>query len=172
MRKSFTRAVAFLLSVVLCLGLFPVTTFADEGPTWPQYTNITLNENAKITCSVNSEKSRAITKIELTNYDAPVTGEPASNGDNTLLVGEITVYVDEALDKNFQYEIKPDALTATADVPTGFQPETTSFSQVTFLMGETEAVGQAFAFKNNGNTDPWDCYVYKFKVVVNEKVFD
>ncbi len=59
MRKSFTRAVAFLLSVVICIGLFPATSLAANPPSaWPKIDTLTKNEGATLSSTNNHTYDR------------------------------------------------------------------------------------------------------------------
>ena len=71
MKKSYTRIIAFLLSVVMCIGLLPVVSYAAPGLTFPKIDSLTKNEGAKLKADRNPTYDRTITGVEHTEYDAP-----------------------------------------------------------------------------------------------------
>ena len=54
MKKSYTRIIAFLLSVVMCIGLLPVVSFAAPVQTFPKIDSLTKSECAKLEAYRNS----------------------------------------------------------------------------------------------------------------------
>ena len=82
MKKSYTRIIAFLLSVVMCIGLLPVVSFAATGQTFPKIDSLTKSEGAKLEAYRNSNYDRTVTGVEHIEYDKP------KEEDGELVVGE------------------------------------------------------------------------------------
>ena len=127
MRKSFTRAVAFLLSVVLCLGLFPISAFAAENTSWPKLTGLTLKSGATLESDGNAD-DRDILKVDFSNYtdlgDAGTSGEYALKS-----VGKVTISVASALSSSFDYVVSPGTWTPEfTTVPSDLKDTTKNLS--------------------------------------------
>ena len=127
MRKSFTRAVAFLLSVVLCLGLFPISAFAAENTSWPKLTGLTLKSGATLESDGNAD-DRDILKVDFSNYiDLEDVG---TSGEYTLKsVGKVTISVASALSSSFDYVVSPGTWTPEfTTVPSDLKDTTKNLS--------------------------------------------
>ena len=170
MKKSYARIIAFLLSVVMCIGLLPSVTFAADVTAWPKLENVALNGTVTLTAA-NATCNRAVTKVELKNYAAPEDGG-VSNGYSNKVVGEILLYVSEELDPGFNYTLAGNSLTGTATIPDGYTADNGLTSPHTFGMGVTEQYSTPIAYGNS--TADEANYVYKLKVVVESagKEFD
>ena len=170
MKKSYTRIIAFLLSVVMCVSLLPSVTFAADVTAWPKLENVALNGTVTLTAA-NATCNRAVTRVELKNYAAPEDGG-VSNGYSNKVVGEILLYVSEELDPGFNYTLAADSLTGTATIPDGYAADNGLTSPHTFGMGVTERYSTPIAYGNSTNDEA--NYVYKLKVVVESagKEFD
>ena len=127
MKKSYTYIVAFLLSFLLCLGLAPVNAYADETPTWPQLTELTLADNAKLTTVKNASTSyqRKITSVTFRNYKKLKKLDPDS-GFDCYSVGKIDVYIEKNPSSSYVYQLAANALTAqfTENIPDGWENKT------------------------------------------------
>ena len=170
MKKSYTRIIAFLLSVVMCVSLLPSVTFAADVTAWPKLENVALNGTVTLTAA-NATCNRAVTRVELKNYAAPEDGG-VSNGYSNKVVGEILLYVSEELDPGFNYTLAGNSLTGTATIPDGYKADNGLTSPHTFGMGVTERYSTPIAYGNS--TADEANYVYKLKVVVEKagKEFD
>ena len=158
MKKSYTRIIAFLLSVVMCIGLLPVVSFAAPGQTFPKIDSLTKNEGAKLKADRNPTYDRTITGVEHTEYDAPRAE------DVYLVVGELTIYINEAMQGDFIYTLSANALNVTfKDVPDGYGTEP-AFVDNQFSSKKTEGLSGAFAFDEAEET----LYAYKVKIAVAE----
>ena len=164
MRKSFTRAVAFLLSVVLCVGLLPMRIFAEDTPkTWPTLTSLTLNEGAKLKAQkAAATNDRDIKAVTYENY-AELKIIDDSSAQKTYSVGMVTLYVETAL-KSYAYKLTTGALNkAFPDtLPDGVKL-TGNFEPLSFAKGKTEENGLSFAEFGTSAI-----YIYEFKIVVGE----
>ena len=164
MRKSFTRAVAFLLSVVLCVGLLPMRIFAEDTPkTWPTLTSLTLNEGAKLKAQkAAATNHRDIKAVTYENY-AELKIIDDSSAQKTYSVGTVTLYVETALKASYAYKLSTGALNkAFLNPPPDGVTLTESFEPVSFLKGTTESNGLSFAECDTA------IYIYEFKIVVGE----
>ena len=162
MKKSYTRVIAFLLSVVMCVGLLPVTSFAAAGQTFPAIDSLTKNEGAKLLCANNHTYDRTIVSVEHTEYAAP----RAEDGE--IVVGELTIYINEAMQGDFEYMLSTNALNVTfKGVPEGYGTDP-GFVANQFSAKKTEGHSGAFAFDEAEEI----LYVYKVKIKVAEKSHD
>ena len=158
MKKSYTRVIAFLLSVVMCVGLLPVTSFAAAGQTFPAIDSLTKNEGAKLLCANNHTYDRTIVSVEHTEYAAP----RAEDGE--IVVGELTIYINEAMQGDFEYMLSTNALNVTfKGVPEGYGTDP-GFVANQFSAKKTEGHSGAFAFDEAEEI----LYVYKVKIKVAE----
>ena len=168
MRKSFTRAVAFLLSVVLCVGLLPMRIFAEDTPkTWPTLTSLTLNEGAKLKAQkAAATNDRDIKAVTYENY-AELKIIDDSSAQKTYSVGMVTLYVETAL-KSYAYKLTTGALNkAFPDtLPDGVKL-TGNFEPLSFAKGKTEENGLSFAEFGTSAI-----YIYEFRIVVGEPPID
>lgn len=160
MKKSFNRIIALFLTAILCISLFPMTVLA-EGTTWPKLENIALNGTVTLTAE-NATYNRAVTKVELKNYESPDDGGTDLNGYPNKVVGEILLYVEEEL-KNYNYSLAANSLTGTATIPDGYEADNGLSSPHTFSSGSTERYSTPIAYVDADNGAN---YVYKMKVVV------
>ena len=165
MKKSYTRIIAFLLSVVMCVSLLPSVTFAADVTAWPKLENIALNGTVTLTAA-NATCNRAVTRVELKNYAAPEDGGKDSQGYSNKVVGEILLYVSEELDPGFNYTLAADSLTGTATIPDGYAADNGLTSPHTFGMGVTERYSTPIAYGDSAADNA--NYVYKLKVVVEK----
>ena len=164
MRKSFTRAVAFLLSVVLCVGLLPMRIFAEDTPkTWPTLTSLTLNEGAKLKAQkAAATNDRDIKAVTYENY-AELKIIDDSSAQKTYSVGMVTLYVETAL-KSYAYKLTTGALNkAFPDTLPDGVTLTGNFEPLSFAKGKTEENGLSFAEFGTSSI-----YIYEFKIVVGE----
>ncbi len=164
MKKSYTRIIAFLLSVVMCIGLLPSVTFAADVTAWPKLENIALNGTVTLTAA-NATYNRAVTKVELKNYAAPEDGG-VSNGYSNKVVGEILLYVSEELDRGFSYTLAGNSLTGTATIPDGYKADNGLTSPHTFSNGKTERYSTPIAYGDSADDNA--NYVYKMIIVVEK----
>ena len=128
MKKSYTYIVAFLLSFFLCLGLAPVNAYADETPTWPQLTELTLADNAKVTVTRGApSNNRKIDSVIFRNYKKLKKLAP-KNGYDYYSVGKIDLYLATGLKKNFAYQLPAKTLQPTFawTAPDGWVDETST----------------------------------------------
>ena len=171
MKKSYTRIIAFLLSVVMCIGLLPSVTFAADVTAWPKLENVALNGTVTLTAA-NATCNRAVTKVELKNYATPEDGGKDSQGYSNKVVGEILLYVSEELDPGFNYTLTGNSLTGTATIPDGYAADNGLTSPHTFSNGKTERYSTPIAYGDSANDNA--NYVYMLKVVVESagKEFD
>ena len=159
MKKSYTRVIAFLLSVVMCVGLLPVTSFAAAGQTFPTIDSLTKNEGAKLVADRNSNYDRTVTGVEHIEYDKP------KKEDGEIVVGELTIYINEAMQGDFEYMLSTNALSATfKDVPADFSTDPDNFLNIQFSAKNAEKHSGAFAFDEAEEI----LYVYKVKIAVAE----
>ena len=160
MRKSFTRAIAFLLSVVLCVGLLPMRIFAEDTPkTWPTLTSLTLKEGAKLKAQkAAATHDRDIKAVTYENY-AELKIIDDSTAQKTYSVGMVTLYVETALKASYAYKLSTGALNKA--FPDGVTL-TGKFEPLSFLKGRTESNGLSFAELDTA------IYIYEFKIVVGE----
>ena len=170
MKKSYTRIIAFLLSVVMCVSLLPSVTFAADVTAWPKLENVALNGTVTLTAA-NATYNRAVTKVELKNYAAPEDGG-VSNGYSNKVVGEILLYVSEELDRGFSYTLAGNSLTGTATIPDGYKADNGLTSPHTFSNGKTERYSTPIAYGDSADDNA--NYVYKMIIVVESagKEFD
>ena len=162
MKKSYTRVIAFLLSVVMCVGLLPVTSFAAAGQTFPAIDSLTKNEGAKLVADRNSNYDRTVTGVEHIEYDKP------KEEDGEIVVGELTIYINEAMQGDFEYMLSTNALNVTfKGVPEGYGTDP-GFVANQFSAKKTEGHSGAFAFDEAEEI----LYVYKVKIKVAEKSHD
>ena len=162
MKKSYTRVIAFLLSVVMCVGLLPVTSFAAAGQTFPAIDSLTKNEGAKLVADRNSNYDRTVTGVEHIEYDKP------KEEDGEIVVGELTIYINEAMQGDFEYMLSTNALNVTfKGVPEGYGTDP-GFVANQFSAKKTEGHSGAFAFDEAEEI----LYVYRVKIKVAEKSHD
>ena len=162
MKKSYTRVIAFLLSVVMCVGLLPVTSFAAAGQTFPAIDSLTKNEGAKLVADRNSNYDRTVTGVEHIEYDKP------KEEDGEIVVGELTIYINEAMQGDFEYMLSTNALNVTfKGVPKGYGTDP-GFVANQFSAKKTEGHSGAFAFDEAEEF----LYVYRVKIKVAEKSHD
>lgn len=162
MKKSYTRIIAFLLSVVMCIGLLPVVSFAATGQTFPKIDSLTKSEGAKLEAYRNSNYDRTVTGVEHIEYDKP------KEEDGELVVGELTIYINEAMQGDYIYTLSTNALNVTfKDIPDGYGTES-GFVANQFPAKKAEGHSGAFAFDEAEEF----LYVYKVKIEVAEKEFD
>lgn len=162
MKKSYTRVIAFLLSVVMCVGLLPVTSFAAAGQTFPAIDSLTKNEGAKLLADRNSNYDRTVTGVEHIEYDKP------KKEDGEIVVGELTIYINEAMQGDFEYMLSTNALNVTfKGVPEDYSTDP-GFVANQFSAKKTEGHSGAFAFDEAEEI----LYVYKVKIKVAEKSHD
>ena len=158
MKKSYTRIIAFLLSVVMCIGLLPVVSFAAPVQTFPKIDSLTKNEGAKLEAYRNSNYDRTVTGVEHIEYDKP------KEEDGELVVGELTIYINEAMQGDFIYTLSANALNVTfKDIPDGYGTES-GFVANQFSAKKAEGHSGAFAFDEAEEY----LYVYKVKIEVAE----
>ena len=171
MKKSYTRIIAFLLSVVMCVSLLPSVTFAADVTAWPKLENVALNGTVTLTAA-NATCNRAVTKVELKNYDAPEDGGKDSQNYSNKVVGEILLYVSKELDPGFNYTLAGNSLTGTATIPDGYAADNGLTSPHTFGMGVTERYSTPIAYGDSAADNA--NYVYKMIIVVESagKEFD
>ena len=171
MKKSYTRIIAFLLSVVMCVSLLPSVTFAADVTAWPKLENVALNGTVTLTAA-NATCNRAVTKVELKNYNTPEDGGTDSQGYSNKVVGEILLYVSEELDPGFNYTLAGNSLTGTATIPDGYAADNGLTSPHTFGMGVTERYSTPIAYGDSAADNA--NYVYKMIIVVESagKEFD
>lgn len=167
MRKSFTRAVAFLLSVVICIGLFPATSLAANPPSaWPKIDTLTKNEGATLSSTNNHTYDRTITSVEHTEY-AELENGGSSEGMQTWIVGEIVLHIDDAMKSDFQYKLSANALNITLkDVPEDAETDLDNFCGVIFTAAAAEKVSNAFVGMVIDDCEVY--YAYKIKIVVDQ----
>ena len=137
MKKSYTYIVAFLLSFFLCLGLAPVNAYADETPTWPQLTELTLADNAKVTVTRGAaSNNRKIDSVIFRNYKKLKKLAP-KNGYDYYSVGKIDLYLATGLKKNFAYQLPANTLQPTFawTAPDGWVDETSTALTKNLLIG-------------------------------------
>ena len=137
MKKSYTYIVAFLLSFFLCLGLAPVNAYADETPTWPQLTELTLADNAKVTVTKGAaSNNRKIDSVIFRNYKKLKKLAP-KNGYDYYSVGKIDLYLATGLKKNFAYQLPANTLQPTFawTAPDGWVDETSTALTRKLLIG-------------------------------------
>lgn len=137
MKKSYTYIVAFLLSFFLCLGLAPVNAYADETPTWPQLTELTLADNAKVTVTKGAaSNNRKIDSVIFRNYKKLKKLAP-KNGYDYYSVGKIDLYLATGLKKNFAYQLPANTLQPTFawTAPDGWVDETSTALTKNLLIG-------------------------------------
>ena len=137
MKKSYTYIVAFLLSFFLCLGLAPVNAYADETPTWPQLTKLTLADNAKVTVTRGAaSNNRKIDSVIFRNYKKLKKLAP-KNGYDYYSVGKIDLYLATGLKKNFAYQLPAKTLQPTFawTAPDGWVDETSTALTKNLLIG-------------------------------------
>ena len=162
MKKSYTRIIAFLLSVVMCIGLLPVVSFAAPSQTFPKIDSLTKNEGAKLKADRNPTYDRTITGVEHTEYDKP------KEEDGEIVVGELTIYINEAMQGDFEYMLSTNALNVTfKGVPEGYGTDP-GFVANQFSAKKTEGHSGAFAFDEAEEF----LYVYRVKIKVAEKSHD
>ena len=166
MRKSFTRAVAFLLSVVLCLGLFPISAFAAENTSWPKLTGLTLKSGATLESDGNAD-DRDILKVDFSNYtdlgDAGTSGEYALKS-----VGKVTISVASALSSSFDYVVSPGTWTPEfTTVPSDLKDTTKNLSDYIDLYSSKDfKASVAIATDTNNKIK----YCYEIEVTVAPKL--
>ena len=165
MKKSYTRIIAFLLSVVMCVSLLPSVTFAADVTAWPKLENVALNGTVTLTAA-NATCNRAVTRVELKNYDAPEDGGKDSQNYSNKVVGEILLYVSKELDPGFNYTLAGNSLTGTATIPDGYAADNGLTSPHTFGMGVTERYSTPIAYGDSAADNA--NYVYKLKVVAEK----
>ena len=167
MRKSFTRAVAFLLSVVICIGLFPATSLAANPPSaWPKIDTLTKNEGATLSSTNNHTYDRTITSVEHTEY-AELENGGSSEGMQTWIVGEIVLHIDDAMKSDFQYKLSANALNITLkDVPENAETDLENFCGVIFTAAAAEKLSNAFVGMVIDDCEVY--YAYKIKIVVDQ----
>ena len=158
MKKSYTRIIAFLLSVVMCIGLLPVVSFAAPVQTFPKIDSLTKSEGAKLEAYRNSNYDRTVTGVEHIEYDKP------KEEDGELVVGELTIYINEAMQGDYIYTLSTNALNVTfKDIPDGYGTES-GFVANQFSAKKAEGHSGAFAFDEAEEF----LYVYKVKIEVAE----
>ena len=158
MKKSYTRIIAFLLSVVMCIGLLPVVSFAAPVQTFPKIDSLTKSEGAKLEAYRNSNYDRTVTGVEHIEYDKPIEEE------GEIVVGELTIYINEAMQGDFIYTLSANALNVTfKDVPDDYGTDP-GFVANQFSAKKTEGHSGAFAFDEAEEI----LYVYKVKIKVAE----
>ena len=161
MKKSYTRIIAFLLSVVMCIGLLPVVSFAAPGQTFPKIDTLTKNEGAKLLCVNNHTYDRTIVSVEHTEYEEAIP-EKSQLGADDLVVGEVTIYIDEAMQGDFGYKLSDNALSVTAkNIPEGYGTEINNFWPAQFNTKTSVYHSNSIA---NNDKDIW--YVYRVKIEV------
>ena len=165
MKKSYTRIIAFLLSVVMCVSLLPSVTFAADVTAWPKLENVALNGTVTLTAA-NATCNRAVTRVELKNYDAPEDGGKDSQNYSNKVVGEILLYVSKELDPGFNYTLAGNSLTGTATIPDGYAADNGLTSPHTFGVGVTERYSTPIAYGDSAADNA--NYVYKLKVVAEK----
>ena len=163
MKKSYTRIIAFLLSVVMCIGLLPVVSFAAPVQPFPKIDSLTKNEGAKLLCANNHTYDRTIVSVEHTEYEEAIP-EKSQLGDDDLVVGEVTIYIDEAMQGDYVYKLSDNALSVTAkNIPEGYGTDIDNFWPAQF--STKTSVYHSNSIANNDN-DIW--YVYRVKIAVAE----
>lgn len=167
MKKSYTRIIAFLLSVVMCIGLLPVVSFAAPVQPFPKIDSLTKNEGAKLLCVNNHTYDRTIISVEHTEYEEAIP-EKSQLGDDDLVVGEVTIYIDEAMQGDYVYKLSDNALSVTAkNIPEGYGTDIDNFWPA--QLSTKTSVYHSNSIANNDN-DIW--YVYRVKIAVAKKEFD
>ena len=163
MKKSYTRIIAFLLSVVMCIGLLPVTSFAAADQPLPEIDSLTKNEDAKLLCVNNHTYDRTIVSVEHTEYEEAIPEKSQYNTDD-LVVGEVTIYIDEAMQGDFDYALSANALNVTAKhIPEGYGTDIDNFWPAQFSTKTSVYHSNSIA---NNDDDIW--YVYRVKIAVAE----
>ena len=158
MKKSYTRIIAFLLSAVMCIGLLPAVSFAAPGQTFPKIDSLTKSEGAKLEAYRNSNYDRTVTGVEHIEYDKP------KEEDGELVVGELTIYINEAMQGDYIYTLSTNALNVTfKDIPDGYGTES-GFVANQFSAKKAEGHSGAFAFDEAEEF----LYVYNVKIEVAE----
>ena len=119
MKKSYTHIIAFLMSVLLCVGILPTVVFAEEAtaPKWPQLKELTIAANTKLSATGKGAEDRSldrlVTNVTFENYEKPRQITSTSRLEKQHLVGKITLHVEETPSAVWQYELPARALSYT-----------------------------------------------------------
>lgn len=151
MKKSYTRIIAFLLSVLLCVGILPTVAFA-EGEierNYPVIERVILNDYDKLFTSKG--KAITITGLKLKNYD---TAEISTNdnGNKELIAGEITIYITEKPDPQKSYTPNDQSGHHAIDIElTSVEGFTNggNFISGIFGAGQTETISPTYAYSSD-----------------------
>ena len=110
----------------------------------------------------NSNYDRTVTGVEHIEYDKP------KEEDGEIVVGELTIYINEAMQGDFEYMLSTNALNVTfKGVPKGYGTDP-GFVANQFSAKKTEGHSGAFAFDEAEEF----LYVYRVKIKVAEKSHD
>ena len=162
MNRSYTRLLSFLLSLLICLSMLPVGTFAADVPTeWPKLSELTLNEGAQLvvkTAGAPESNNREIKKVSYENYSEP---KLISEGDtsSTYSVGKVTLQINAALSSDWTYKISDGALSKNFTAMPDGVTATDKFEPVTISPNQ-EIKGRAFA-----KSDAYS-FIYEYELVV------
>ena len=162
MNRSYTRLLSFLLSLLICLSMLPVGTFAADVPTeWPKLSELTLKEGAQLvvkTAGAPESNNREIKKVSYENYSEP---KLISKGDtsSTYSVGKVTLQINAALSSDWTYKISDGALSKNFTAMPDGVIATDKFEPVTISPNQ-EIKGRAFA-----KSDAYS-FIYEYELVV------
>ena len=184
MKKSYTRIIAFLLSLLLCVGILPAVVFAEEAtaPKWPQLKELTIAAGTKLTATGAGAEDRSldrlVTNVTFENYEDLREAKSTNRTQKWYLVGKITLHVEEAPSTAWQYELPAGTLRYTpVDGLTKDVEDTGGLTgALGFPTGSLTGTKISFYWETRTATvkNPKNVYYYETEIVVDsaEKTWD
>ena len=178
MKKSYTRIIAFLLSLLLCVGILPAVVFAAEepAPKWPQLKELTIAANTKLSATGKGAEDRSldrlVTNVTFENYEEPREVTSTNRLVKQHLVGKITLHVEEAPSAVWQYELPAGTLSYTPvdGLPNDVADTRGLTGALGFPVGSLAGTKISFyeETKNATPKNPKNVYYYETAIVVEE----
>ena len=184
MKKSYTRIIALLLSLLLCVGILPAVVFAEEAtaPKWPQLKELTIAANTKLSATGKGAEDRSldrlVTNVTFENYEEPREVTSTNKLQKRHLVGKITLHVEEAPSAVWQYELPAGTLSYTPvdGLPNDVADTRGLTGALGFPVGSLTGTKISFyeETKNATPKNPKNVYYYETEIVVDsaEKTWD
>lgn len=175
MKKSYTHIIAFLMSVLLCVGILPTVVFAEEAaaPTWPRLKELSITAGTMLTArgtGTNESLNRPVTRVTFKNEDELIKGPNQPKKWQYFTVGTITVHVEDAPDADWDYELPAGVLNYILDGMTE-EVEDTKALKDALQFPRKSLTGTPFTFcwdtKDGSKSDPKKIYQYNIEIKVD-----
>ena len=175
MKKSYTHIIAFLMSVLLCVGILPTVVFAEEtaAPTWPRLKELSITAGTMLTArgtGTNESLNRPVTRVTFKNEDELIKGPNKPKKWQYFTVGTITVHVEDAPDADWDYELPAGVLNYILDGMTE-EVEDTKALKDALQFPRKSLTGTPFTFcwdkKDGSKSDPKKIYQYNIEIKVD-----